>query len=50
MVNVGSRASACPLFIVALRERGHTAIHGRHSRSGRGLDRFPDPEIRRSLS
>jgi hypothetical protein len=47
--NVGSRALACPPFIVALRERGHTAIHGRRPRSGRGLDRFPDPEIRRSF-
>jgi hypothetical protein len=43
--NVGSRALACPPFIVALRERGPTAIHGRRSRSGRGSDRFPDPEI-----
>jgi hypothetical protein len=43
--NVGSRAPACPPFIVALRERGPTAIHGRRPRSGRGLDRFPDPEI-----
>jgi hypothetical protein len=34
-----------PPFIVALREREPTAIHGRHPRSGRGLDRFPDPEI-----
>jgi hypothetical protein len=39
-----------PLFIVALRERGPTVIHGRCPRSGRGLDRFPDPEIQRSLS
>jgi hypothetical protein len=43
--NVGSRAPACPLFIVTLRERGSTAIHGRRPRSGRGLDQFPDPEI-----
>jgi hypothetical protein len=43
--NVGSRAPACPPFIVALRERGPTAIHGRRPRSGRGSDRFPDPEI-----
>jgi hypothetical protein len=43
--NVGSRAPACPPFIVALRERGATAIHDRRPRSGRGLDRFPDPEI-----
>jgi hypothetical protein len=43
--NVGSRAPACPPFIVALRERGPTAIHGRRPRSGRESDRFPDPEI-----
>jgi hypothetical protein len=43
--NVGSRAPACPLFIVVLCERGSTAIHGRRPRSGRGSDRFPDPEI-----
>jgi hypothetical protein len=43
--NVGSRAPACPPFIVALRERGPTAIHGRRPRSGRGSDRFPDLEI-----
>jgi hypothetical protein len=48
--NVGSRAPTRPPFIVVLRERGPTAIHGRHLRLGRGLDRFPDPEIRRSLS
>jgi hypothetical protein len=39
--NVGSRAPACPLFIVALRERGPTAIHGRRLQSGRGLTGFP---------
>jgi hypothetical protein len=44
-VNVGSRAPACPSFIVALREKGLTAIHGRRPGSGRGSDRFPDPEI-----
>jgi hypothetical protein len=44
-MNIGFRALACPPFIVALRERGPTAIHGRRPRSGRGLDRFPDPEI-----
>jgi hypothetical protein len=44
-VNVGSRALACPPFIVALRERGPTVIHGRRPRSRRGSDRFPDPEI-----
>jgi hypothetical protein len=43
--NVGSRAPACPPFIFALRERGPTAIHDRRPRSGRGSDRFPDPEI-----
>jgi hypothetical protein len=43
--NVGSHAPACPLFIVALRERGLTAIHDRHPRSGHGSDRFPDSEI-----
>jgi hypothetical protein len=43
--NVGSRAPTCPPFIVALRERGSTAKHGRRPRSGCGLDRFPDPEI-----
>jgi hypothetical protein len=48
--NVGSHAPACPPFIVALRERGPTAIHGRRPRSERGSDRFPDPEIRRSHS
>jgi hypothetical protein len=41
MVNVGSRALACPPFIVALRERGSTAVHGKRPRSGRGSDRFP---------
>jgi hypothetical protein len=44
-VNVGSRAPACPPFIVALRERGPTAIQGKRPRSGRGSDRFPHPEI-----
>jgi hypothetical protein len=44
-VNVGPRAPTCPPFIVVLRERGSTAIHGRRPRSGRGSDRFPDPEI-----
>jgi hypothetical protein len=34
--NIGSRASACPLFIVALRERGFTVIHDRRPRSGCG--------------
>jgi hypothetical protein len=43
--NVGSRVPACPPFTVALRERGSTAIHGMRPRSGRGSDRFPDPEI-----
>jgi hypothetical protein len=45
MTNVDFRAPAYPPFIVALREREPTAIHGRRPRSGRGLDRFPDPEI-----
>jgi hypothetical protein len=45
MTNVGSRALACPSFIVVLRERGPTAIHSRRPRSGRGSDRFPNPEI-----
>jgi hypothetical protein len=43
--NVGSRAPACPPFIVALREREPTAIHDRRPRSGRGSDWFPNPEI-----
>jgi hypothetical protein len=43
--NVSSRALACPPFIVVLRERGPTAIHGRRPRSGRGSDRFSDPDI-----
>jgi hypothetical protein len=45
MVNVGSRAPACPPFIVALRERGSTAIQGKRLRSRHELDWFP---IRRS--
>jgi hypothetical protein len=45
MANLGSHAPACLPFIVALRKRGPTAIHGRRPRSGHGLDRFPDPEI-----
>jgi hypothetical protein len=44
-MNVGSRAPACPSFIVALRERGPTAIHDRRPRLGRGSDRFPDLDI-----
>jgi hypothetical protein len=43
--NVGSRAPAYPSFIVVLRERGPIAIHGRRTRSGRGSDWFPNPEI-----
>jgi hypothetical protein len=39
-VNVGFRALTCPLFIVTLRERGPTAIHGKRPQSGRGSDRF----------
>jgi hypothetical protein len=33
-------------FIVALRERGPTAIHSRRPRSGRVSDQETDPEIR----
>jgi hypothetical protein len=44
-VNLDSRDPACPPFIVVLRERGPTVIHGKRPRSGRGSDRFPDPEI-----
>jgi hypothetical protein len=44
-VNVGSRAPTCPPFIVALRERGHTAIHDSRPRSERGSNQFSDPEI-----
>jgi hypothetical protein len=44
-VNVGSRAPACPPFIVALRERGPTVIYGKSPRSGYGSDRFLNPEI-----
>jgi hypothetical protein len=33
-------------FIMALCERGPTAIHGRRPRSGRVSDRKTDPEIR----
>jgi hypothetical protein len=44
-VNVGSRAPACPPFIVALRERRPTVRQGKRPRSGRGSDRFPNPEI-----
>jgi hypothetical protein len=33
-------------FIVALRERGPTAIHDRRPQSGRVSDRETDPEIR----
>jgi hypothetical protein len=44
-MNVGSRASACPPFIVMLRERGPTAIHDRRPRSGHGSNLFLDLEI-----
>jgi hypothetical protein len=44
-VNVGSRAPTCPPFIVALRERGPTVIHGKRPRLRRGSDRFSDLEI-----
>jgi hypothetical protein len=41
-VNVGSRAPACPPFIVALHEReGLTVIQGKRPRSGRESDWFP---------
>jgi hypothetical protein len=43
--NIGSRAPVCLPFIVVLCERGHTAIHDKRPRSGRGSDRFSDPEI-----
>jgi hypothetical protein len=33
-VNVGSRALSCPPFIVALRERGPTAIQGKRPDQG----------------
>jgi hypothetical protein len=45
MVDIGPCASACPPFIVALRERGHTVIHDKRPRSGCRSDRFSDPEI-----
>jgi hypothetical protein len=44
-VNVGSRALACPPFIVTLRERGPTAIQDKRPRSGRVSNRFSNPEI-----
>jgi hypothetical protein len=44
-VNIGSRASACTPFNVALRERGPTAIQGKRPRSGRRSDWFSNPEI-----
>jgi hypothetical protein len=44
-VNVGSCATACPPFIVTLRERGHTATQDKRIRSGRKSDWFT---IRRS--
>jgi hypothetical protein len=48
-VNVGSRAPAKPLFYMALREGGGTAMNGRRPRSGCVSDRDPatgsDPEI-----
>jgi hypothetical protein len=37
-VNIGSRAPACPLFNITLRERGLTAIQGKRPRSGRGTE------------
>jgi hypothetical protein len=44
-VNVGSRAPAWPLFYMALREGGATAMNGRRPRSGRVSDQA-DLEIR----
>jgi hypothetical protein len=44
-VNVGARAPAYPPLIIALRERGSTAIHDKRPRSERGSDQFSDPEI-----
>jgi hypothetical protein len=43
MMNVGSRAPACPPFNIALRERGPTAIQDKRPRSGHGLDWFSNP-------
>jgi hypothetical protein len=40
-VNVGFRALACPLFIVALCERRLTAIQNKRPRSRRESDWFP---------
>jgi hypothetical protein len=48
--NVGFRARLASPFIVALRERGPTAIHGRRPRSGRVSDRETDPEIRPEIT
>jgi hypothetical protein len=44
-VNIGSRARACPPFIVAVREKWPTAIQVKRLRSGHGSDWFPNPEI-----
>jgi hypothetical protein len=48
--NVGSRAPTYPPFIVALREKGPTAIPDRRPRSARGSNQFPDSKIWRSHS
>jgi hypothetical protein len=44
-VNVGSRASACPPFNIALRERGHCHKNGRRPRSRRVMEVLPFGEI-----
>jgi hypothetical protein len=46
-VNVGSHAPTCPPFIVALRERGPTAIQGKRPDQGTNRNGFQsgDPEI-----
>jgi hypothetical protein len=44
--NVGFRARLASPFIMALRERGFTAIHGSRPRSGRVSDQETDSEIR----
>jgi hypothetical protein len=43
--NIGARAPSYPPLIIALCERGPTAIHDKCPRSWRGSDRFPDSEI-----
>jgi hypothetical protein len=44
-VNVDSRAPACPPFIIALCERGFTAIQDKRPQSGHRSDQFLNPEI-----